>query len=227
MRYVYLVIFFVVVLGVSLLGFRGTRFTSPPMDVFPEWLFPGMKRQPKFRPQSASRFFADGRADRMPPAGVVQFGGTSAARADAGIDKISTPLRNDDFLYQGKAADGSFARGFPPALTVNLQFMEHGRDRYMIYCYPCHGGVGDGNGITKQYGMGATPTYHDDRLRQMAEGEIYQTITNGKGNMQPYADKLVPEDRWAVIAYVRALQRAQMGTVADVPPQHKAELAIP
>jgi mono/diheme cytochrome c family protein len=171
-----------------------------------------MKRQPKFRPQSASTFFADGRADRMPPAGVV--------RADL-------PLRNDDHLYYGKTASGEFARGFPAALAVNQQFIEHGKERYTIYCLPCHGAVGDGNGITKQYGMGATPSYHDDRLRKIAEGEIFNTITNGKGNMLPYADKLTPEDRWAVISYVRALQRAQTGTVADVPAAHKSELGIP
>jgi mono/diheme cytochrome c family protein len=74
--------------------------------------------------------------------------------------------------------------------------------------------------------MGATPTYHDDRLRKMADGEIFNTITNGKNNMLPYADKLTPEDRWAVIVYVRALQRAQQGTTADVPAEHKAELDI-
>jgi len=112
---------------------------------------------------------------------------------------------------------------------VDLGLLQRGHDRYAIYCQPCHGGVGDGNGITKKYGMGATPTYHDDRLRQMAEGEIYNTITNGKqpaNNMPSYADKLTPQDRWAVIAYVRALQRAQHGTVADVPGEHQAELGL-
>lgn len=212
MRNVYLVTLFVVVLVVSIFGFRGTIFTMPPMDVFPEWAFPGMKRQPKLRPQSASTFFADGRSDRPPPPGVV--------RADL-------PLRNDDALYLGKNARGEFIRGFPAAVTVDQRSIEHGRERYTIYCAPCHGAVGDGNGITKQYGMGATPTFHDDRLRQIAEGEIYQTLTNGKGNMLPYNDKLTPQERWAVISYVRALQRAQMGTAADVPAAHKSELGIP
>jgi len=200
MRNVYLVTAFVVVLAVSILGFRGTKFTQPPMDVFPEWAFPGMKRQPKPRPQGESTFFADGRADRPLPAGVVS----------------RNPLRNDDALYAGKAADGSWVRGFPVA--VDATRMARGKERYTIYCSPCHGAVGDGNGITKQYGMGATPTYHDDRLRKMAEGEIFNTITHGSPNknMQSYADKLLPEDRWAVILYVRALQRAQTGTTADV-----------
>jgi cytochrome c553 len=203
MRNVYLVTALICVLIFSIFGLRGTKFTSPPIDVFPEWAFPGMKRQPKFRPQSASNFFADGRADRMPVEHTV--------RAD-------TPVRNDDHLYYGKDATGAFARGFPASLTVDMKFIERGRDRYTIYCQPCHGAVGDGQGITKQYGMGATPSYHDDRLRKIAEGEIFNTITNGSPNknMLPYADKLEPADRWAVIAYVRALQRAQQGTVADV-----------
>ena len=200
MRNVYLVTAFVCVLLFSILGLRGTKFTSPPMDVFPEWAFPGMKYQPKFRPQSSSQFFADGRADRMPVEHTVQRG----------------MLREDDHFYRGKTAAGAFAAGFPAALTVDVKFIERGRDRYAIYCTPCHGSVGDGNGITKRYGMGATPTYHDTRLRTMAEGEIFNTITNGKNTMLPYADKLAPEDRWAVIAYVRALQRAQQGTAADV-----------
>jgi mono/diheme cytochrome c family protein len=104
----------------------------------------------------------------------------------------------------------------PATLTVDGAFLERGRTQYQIYCAPCHGAVGDGNGITKKYGMGATPSYHDPRLRDQPDGELYQTITLGKNTMMSYADKLTPEDRWAVVAYVRALQRAQQGTVADV-----------
>jgi hypothetical protein len=129
-------------------------------------------------------------------------------------------LREDEHLNRGKDATGAFVRGFPAALSVpvDLKFLQRGKDRYEIYCAPCHSAVGNGAGITKQYGMGATPTYHDDRLRKMPEGELYNTITVGSpnGNMQSYADKLAPEDRWAVVAYVRALQRAQQGGVADV-----------
>lgn len=202
MRNVYLVTAFVCVLFVSIFGFRGTTFTSPPIEVFPEWAFPGMKLQPKLRPQAESKFFADGRSDRAPVEHTVMRG----------------MLREDDHLNRGKDASGAFARGFPADLTVDLRFLQRGKDRYEIYCAPCHSSVGDGVGITKQYGMGATPTYHDKRLREMPEGELYNTITVGSPNknMQSYADKLVPEDRWAVVAYVRALQRAQQGTVADV-----------
>lgn len=200
MRHLYLATLFACVLGVSILGFRGQTFTQPPIDIFPEWAFPSMEHQPKLRPQGHSAFFADGRADRTPPARTVARG----------------MLREDDHLYRGKDAAGAFTEGLPAGLTADLKFLERGRDRYQIYCAPCHGATGDGKGITSRYGMGATPTYHDDRLRTMPDGEIYNTITNGKNTMFSYADKLIPEDRWAVVAYVRALQRAQQGKPADV-----------
>lgn len=200
MRNLYLITAFVCVALVSILGLRGWTFTAPPLDVFPEWAFPGMKYQPKLRPQSESAFFADGRADRMPVQHTVARG----------------MLRDDDSLYLGKDSAGAFVRGFPAKVAIDLKSLEHGRERYQIYCAPCHGTLGDGNGITKRYGMGATPSYHDDRLRTMPEGEIYSTITNGKNTMMAYADKLSPEERWQVVAYVRALQRAQQGKAADV-----------
>lgn len=214
MRHVYLITLFAGVFLVSILGFRGTKFTSPPMDVFPEWAFPGMKYQPKLRPQSDSQFFADGRADRLPPEHTVQRG----------------MLAEDDQLFRGKDASGAWVHGFPAALTVDLKFIERGRDRFTIYCLPCHGAVGDGNGMTKRYGMGATPSYHDELRRKLSEGELFNTITNGSPNknMLPYADKLVPADRWAVVAYVRALQRAQQGAAADVvDPAARKALGLP
>jgi mono/diheme cytochrome c family protein len=214
MRYAYLALLFVVVAAVSVLGFRGSESTKPPLEVFPD-----MDRQPKFKPQAPSAFFGDGRADRPTPAGVVAYG-RSYVKPD---EKF---LAADDHLYRGKASDGAFATGFPQSLEVNAKLLERGQQQYAIYCAPCHGALGDGNGITKQYGMGATPTYHDDRLRQMSEGEIYNTITHGKNTMLPYADKLEPADRWAVVAYVRALQRAHTGSAADVVPAHKFELGL-
>jgi len=214
MRNAYLTTAFSLVLLLSILGLRGRTFTHPPMDVFPEWAFPGMKYQPKLAQQAESRFFADGRLDRAAPPNTVA----------ASFGPAGQPLRSDNFLYLGKAPDGSWARRFPASVRVDMKFLERGRDRFTIYCSPCHGALGDGNGITKKYGMGATPTYHDDRLRKMAEGEIFNTITNGKGQMNPYGDKLAPDDRWAVVAYMRALQRAQSGTMADVPGDRRAEL---
>ena len=203
MRYAYYALVFIVVAVVSLAGFRGCTSTRSPIELFDD-----MVRQPKYKAQGRSAFFADGRTDRPIPANTV-------ARGD---------LQVDDHRYRGKKADGSFARGFPAALPVTHELMARGQQRYTIYCAPCHGAVGDGQGITKAYGMTATPTYHDDRLRQMAEGELFATITNGKNTMMPYADKLPADDRWAVIAYLRALQRSQDGRLDDVPAAARAQL---
>jgi mono/diheme cytochrome c family protein len=126
----------------------------------------------------------------------------------------------------GRNADGSFHAGFPTPFVVSREAMERGRDRYNIYCYACHGRNGDGNGITKVYGMNATPTFHDERLRSMADGEIFNTITHGKNLMGGYGDKLQVQDRWAVILYVRALQRANNATVEDVPAGARKDLGL-
>jgi mono/diheme cytochrome c family protein len=211
MRYAYYTLAFAVVLLVSVMGFRGMTATRPPIEMFPD-----MDHQAKYKPQAESKFFADGRADRAIPAGAVPRG--RSVEADASF------LRADDARYAGKNADGSFVRGFPAGLELNENFVRRGQNRYQIYCAPCHGALGDGNGITKSYGMVATPSYHDDRLRNMPEGEIYNTITNGKNTMFPYADKLSPDERWAVISYVRALQRAAHASVDDVPLEQRGGL---
>lgn len=205
MRYVYLATFFVVVFVVGALGFRGSISTKPPLEVFPD-----MDRQEKYLPQDRSDFYADGRTERPRPAGVVARG----------------ELRLDDHLYAGKTAAGEWARGFPAALDVNRAFMARGQERYDIYCAPCHGALGDGRGIVTNYGWGGPVSFHSDLYRNMPEGELFNTITHGKNTMFSYADKIKPGDRWAVIAYMRALQRARNGRTADVPAAHLAELGI-
>jgi mono/diheme cytochrome c family protein len=212
MRFAYFTLAFVVVLLLSVMGFRGGFASRPPIEVFPD-----MDHQAKYKPQATSKFFADGRADRPLPPGTVPFG-RDASKANPDF------LKADDFRYEGKLANGSFGRGFPAGVEVTREFVERGQGRYQIYCAPCHGSLGDGNGITKSYGMLTTPTYHDDRLRGMAEGEIFNTITHGKNTMMSYADKLSPDDRWAVVAYVRALQRAAHGTINDVPLEQRGGL---
>ncbi len=211
MRYAYYTLTFLVVLTISVMGFRGMRSTQPPIEVFPD-----MDRQAHYKPQAASKFFSDGRTDRPTPAGTVPRGRSETGEADPAF------LRADDALYLGKNADGTFVPGIPVAVSESM--IKRGQDRYMIYCTACHGAVGDGNGITKQYGMVATPTFHDARLRDMASGELYNTVANGKNTMQGYADKLTPDDRWAVVAYVRALQRAQHASINDVPLDQRGEL---
>ena len=203
MRYVYLVLFFIAVLAVGALGFRGSISTRPPLEVFPD-----MDRQSKYLPQDASTFFADGRTDRPIPAGTV-------ARGD---------LRADRELYTGMNRGGEFVTGFPAALTIDRQFFDRGRERFEIYCTPCHGQLADGRGIVTQYGWGGPPNLHIDLIRNQSNGELFNTITNGKNTMFPLGDKINAEDRWAVIAYVRALQRSQNGRMQDVPASHQGEL---
>ena len=219
MRYAYYTLAFLVVLLLSVMGFRGMKSVRPPIEVFPD-----MDRQAKYKPQAESKFFADGRADRPIPPGTVPYGRGLGVEIEPGHDQFNDPayLRADDRHYAGTNPDGTFARGFPVEVTETL--IRRGRNRYLIYCYPCHGALGDGQGITKSYGMVATPSYHDDRIRNMPEGEIFNTITHGKNTMFPYADKLSPDDRWAVVAYVRVLQRARHATIADVPDAERGGL---
>ncbi len=221
MRYAYYTLAFVVVLGLSVLGYRGSLSTRPPLEFFPD-----MDHQAKYKPQAESKFFADGRADRPIPAGAVPYGRATEHVEKDGKVTLADPefLKADDVHYAGKQADGSFVRGFPSDIVLSESFVKRGQNRYQIYCAPCHGALGDGNGITKSYGMLTTPTYHDDRLRGMPEGEIFNTITHGKNTMFSYADKLSTEDRWAVIAYVRALQRAHHATIDDVPLEQRGGL---
>jgi mono/diheme cytochrome c family protein len=202
MKYFLLTYALAVITVVSILGFRGGNFTEPPLEIFPD-----MDRQSKYKPQGASPFFADGRTDRQPVTGTVARGF----------------LRDDEFLHFGKKGD-AWAQGFPMPLTEDV--IDRGRKKYDIYCIACHGGVGDGNGVTKFRGMVVTTSYHDDRLRDMPEGEIFNTLTNGKGLMGYYKDKLTVEERWEVIAYLRVLQRSQNASVEDVPQANRRDLGL-
>lgn len=205
MRYVYLIFALLVVMVVSIAGFRGSKSIKPPIEIFDD-----MDRQPKFKAQAENDFFSDDRADRPVPPNTVARGHLDA----------------DDAFYRGKNADGSFIPGFPDSLVVDETLLKRGQNRFTIYCSPCHGALADGNGITKSYGMGAVANLLDERIRTMPSGEIYNTLTNGKNTMRGYGDKLVPHDRWAVVSYVRALQRASHAGVADVPESAKSELGL-
>jgi len=105
--------------------------------------------------------------------------------------------------------------------------MHRGQQRFNITCAMCHGATAAGNGITKQYGLATVVSLQDDRIRKMADGEIFNTITNGKNTMMAYGPSVTVADRWAIIAYLRALQRSHNATLADVPPDHRADLEKP
>ena len=211
---------------VAILGFRGEKSTGSPIEVFPD-----MVRQMKVRAQAPSGFFADGRGPRLPIAGTVPIGydmpkpetiATSAAATAAPPTRAHTAFSaGTDYYDTGKMAD-HWGTGIP--VEVTPQLMQRGRERFNITCAMCHGATAAGNGITKQYGLATVVTLQDDRIRKMADGEIFNTITNGKNTMMAYGPNVTVADRWAIIAYLRALERSQNATVADVPEDHRTEL---
>ena len=205
MRQVYLVTLFVCVLLVSILGFRGTTFTSPPLDVFPEWAFPSMEHQPKLRPQSASAFFADGRASRPRIPGTVARG-----------------RRDDDALLVTGKEDARLTEVFPAPVTKAV--LDRGHQRFDVYCSPCHDRAGTGRGMIVMRGYKAPTSFHDERVRTMPPGYFFDVITNGFGVMPPYAAQIPIEDRWAIAAYIRVLQMSQNSTMADVPADKRAQI---
>lgn len=167
-----------------------------------------MHDNPRYEPLEKSDFFRDGRASRLPVEGTVARGG----------------LREDDRLFRGKSGTAPVAE-IP--LPVTRAMLARGRERYDIFCAPCHDRVGTGLGIVVLRGYRRPPSLHDERLRQAAPGYLYDVITSGFGSMPDYAAQISPEDRWAIVAYTRALQLSQRASVADVPPQERPRLDDP
>jgi mono/diheme cytochrome c family protein len=173
-----------------------------------------MDSQPKYKAQRENPFFADNRATRPAIDGTVAVG-------DA---------RDDDKFYKGKEGD-AWTRTFPSQVALDEATMDRGRQRFGIYCTPCHGQVGQGDGMVAKradslaQGTWIPPTnVNQEYLRQMPVGELFNTISNGVRNMPGYAPQIKTEDRWAIIMYVRALQRSRSGSVNDVPPDARASL---
>jgi mono/diheme cytochrome c family protein len=213
---------------VAVFGFRGQKGTQPPQEIFPD-----MVRQMKVRAQAPLNFFADGRGPRLPIAGTVPIGyempkpNLPEAEPTA-VGHWSYPNASfsvgTDYYDTGKMGD-RWGTGIPLEATQGL--IERGQQRFNITCAMCHGATAEGNGITKQYGLATVVSLQDDRIRKMSDGEIFNTITNGKNTMMAYGPNIIVPDRWAIIAYLRALQRSQNATLADVPEKHRAELEKP
>jgi mono/diheme cytochrome c family protein len=129
-----------------------------------------------------------------------------------------------DYFNTGKMGD-HWGTGIP--LETTRELMERGQQRFNITCAMCHGAAAAGNGITKQYGLATVVSLQDERIRKMSDGEIFNTITNGKNTMMAYGPNIIVPDRWAIIAYLRALQRSQNAAIGDVPEDHRAELEKP
>ena len=164
-----------------------------------------MHDQPKFKPYAKSDFYADQRSARPLVDGTIARG----------------HLNEDTLLVTGKV-DGKPAAVFPFAITKAV--MDRGHERYDIFCSPCHSRTGMGDGMIVRRGYRKPPTFHLDRLRQAAPGYVFDVITSGFGAMPDYAAQIPVDDRWAIVAYLRALQRSQQATVSDVPAAERARL---
>ena len=164
-----------------------------------------MYDQAKYDPLEASKFFANGMASRWPVAGTVARG----------------HLKTDLHLHQGRVK-GELAKTMPFELTTEV--IGSGRERYDIFCSPCHGGLGAGDGMVVRRGMKAPPSFHVDRLREAPIGHTFDVITNGFGAMYNYASRVPAHDRWAIAAYVQALQLSQNAKMTDVPETERSDL---
>ena len=167
-----------------------------------------MHDQAKYQPFEYSPFFEDHRASRPIPPGTVARG----------------HLEADSALYKG-VLNGAPVDVFPAPVTREV--LERGRERFDIYCSPCHDRTGSGRGMIVQRGFKQPPALDEQRLRDVPVGYLFQVITNGFGQMPSYAAQIPARDRWAIVAYERALQLSQRATLDDVPPEHRAELEKP
>ncbi|MBX3620670.1 MAG: cytochrome c [Rhizobacter sp.] len=176
----------------------------------------GMYQQPRYDRDERSTLFPDGRATRPPPPGSVPHAAGDLAATSSGRRGEQAVLD----VVQAEAAQG------PPPLTAAL--LQRGRERYGIYCLPCHSALGDGDGPVVRRGFPAPPSYHQPRLREASDRHLYDVISAGHGVMPAYGDRVVPADRWAIVAYVRALQLSQHAPLHDLPPALQARLnALP
>jgi mono/diheme cytochrome c family protein len=170
---------------------RGCTSSRPPIH-----LNPSMDDQPKVLPQTASDFFFNGSAMREPVPGTVPIGG----------------LKEDVAFFTGKGADGQFVATIP--VPNNEALLERGRQRYVIYCQPCHDARGEGRGILFQRGNVPTASFHDEKILKYPDGQIFDVMTNGMGLMPSYKWPIPASDRWAIIAYIRELERRRPATAA-------------
>jgi hypothetical protein len=167
-----------------------------------------MHDAPSYDPLQQSEFFANGAASRPLVANTVARG----------------QLREDEHLYTGKI-NGQVANEFP--MPVTREVLDRGQERFNVYCAPCHGRTGVGDGMIVQRGFRAPPSYHDERLRTAPVGYFFDVMTNGFGAMQDYSAQVTVPDRWAIAAYIRVLQLSRSATVNDVPADRRGDLDRP
>jgi mono/diheme cytochrome c family protein len=219
MRYLGTIISFVLIgaaagaIVVGIAGFRGGLSRKPFIEIFPD-----MDRQFKLLSQEPNDFFTNGVSSQLPPAGTV-----ARSQPVQTADGAVYPFEDSPVNTGRVTGTTNFVETNP--LPVNAALLEHGRERFDIYCSPCHGRLGDGNGITKKIGvMPAVANLHDQRIVDMTDGEIFNTVTHGKGLMGAYGPLVPTPDRWAIIAYLRALQLSWLGSTNDLTAAQQAAL---
>jgi mono/diheme cytochrome c family protein len=216
MRYLlYFILVFVAsaVAVFAIVGIPGHLSRKPPLEVFPD-----MDRQAKLRPEKPFDFFTNGLTSQSPPAGTIARSAPIETANGAVYPFEDSPVNT------GKISGTTNFVAINP-LAVNAALLARGREQFNIYCTPCHGALGDGNGITKKIGvMPAVANLHDKRIVEMTDGEIFNTITHGKGLMGAYGPLVATQDRWAIIAYTRTLQLSWLGSPDELTAEQRANL---
>jgi len=216
MRYFLLLFGVCVVLVLLIAGRRGDLSRRTPFEIFPD-----MDRQLKLRPQTANGFFANGLSSQLPPPGTIARSEPMRVGAQEVYPFEDAPVNTGRPAGQGSTTN--FIAFNPLPITAPL--LTRGQQRYTIYCTPCHGATGEGNGITKKINaMAVVTSLHDKRVVELPDGDIFNTISNGKNLMGAYGPQIPVEDRWAIVAYVRALQLSRLGSVDDLSPDSRAKL---
>lgn len=212
MKYFFLSYFFVAAIVVAAFGTRGSKSELPPLEIFQD-----MDHQAKVKYQTRSDFFADGLGARRPVKGTVPMGFEVPSKASSSPEYKPPQFgftNGLDYYNTGKIGD-YYGDGLPKEITLNKAFLERGERQYNIYCAICHGTSGNGKGVTSKYGIMTAFNFHQNGSTDpsnagayRADGAIYDVITNGKGLMGPYGGNVSVQDRWAIVAYIRAMQVA-------------------
>ncbi|EIL90415.1 hypothetical protein UU9_06404 [Rhodanobacter fulvus Jip2] len=189
-----------------------------------------MYDQPKYKSLAPSPLFANGNSARTPPPGSVASAAGEAADSSGGrLGALATAASVGPALPLGgegrSLAQGDMgARAEANPLPLTMALLQRGQQRYDIYCAVCHGAAGDGDGMIVRRGFPAPPTYHSERLRDAPDSHFFQVITHGYGVMYPYADRVSVHDRWAIVAYIRALQLSRHAPVHQLDTSDRAQL---
>lgn len=216
MRYFFLAYFLAVVLVLGFAGFRGDKFTHTPFEIFDD-----MDQQPKVKAQQVNYFFADGTAGRKPVTGTVPMGLHLADKtaADGGFQAYGFSHGSD--YYNSGVIGNFYGDGFPEQVKVDAGFLRLGRERFDIYCSRCHGESGNGAGVMSKHGIANIANFHTPAFLKPTDpaykpnGAIFEAITKGKGLMGAYGPNVPVRERWAIIAWIRAMELAREAPVSD------------